>query len=130
MKTTKITKAESDAIKVGSLPTRPNADASYGGYGYTAQDMKAAFDRLPLLIISRLNSLIEDICADEEGIAEDVKTGLSVGHTLKNFFEDMLNGEAAKYMKVGTITLEERIKAIEERLSSYEASTAFGEGEN
>ena len=61
MKTTKIIEDEIKDLKVASLPTRPTADSAFGGKGYSASDMKAAFDKLPLFIISRFNSLLEDI---------------------------------------------------------------------
>lgn len=59
--TTKILPSEIADIKISSLPTRPTAPTSFGGKGYTASDMKAAFDRLPLFIIERLNALIDDV---------------------------------------------------------------------
>ncbi|MBQ7314885.1 MAG: hypothetical protein IJW83_02640 [Clostridia bacterium] len=59
--TTKILPSEIADIKIASLPTRPTAPTSFGGKGYTASDMKAAFDRLPLFIIERLNALIDDV---------------------------------------------------------------------
>lgn len=61
MNTTKITASEIDSLKVASLPTRPTAPAAFGGKGYTATEMKAAFDKLPLRIIEEFNSLIDEI---------------------------------------------------------------------
>ncbi|MBQ8381341.1 MAG: hypothetical protein IJY18_05550 [Clostridia bacterium] len=69
MKTSKITESEIADLKISSLPTRPTAPASFGGRGYTAKDMKAAFDKLPLFIIERLNSVIDDIAAVENALA-------------------------------------------------------------
>lgn len=61
MNTTKITASEIDSLKVASLPTRPTAPTAFGGKGYTATEMKAAFDKLPLRIIEEFNSLIDEI---------------------------------------------------------------------
>ena len=61
MNTTKILDSEIDALKVASLPTRPTAPTAFGGSGYTASEMKAAFDRLPLRIIEGFNSLLTEI---------------------------------------------------------------------
>ena len=69
MTTQIITQSEITERAVSSLPTRPTAPASFGGKGYTATDMKAAFDRLPRFIAERLNSLIEDTAALEADLA-------------------------------------------------------------
>ena len=105
MKTEKITEEEVADLLVASLPTRPNAPTSLGGRGYTAGDMKAAFDRLPLYIAERLNSLIEDISSESDGISADIKTGISDGHTLAKFFEDVKSGEILEYVGYGDVTL-------------------------
>ena len=61
MNTKKITDSEIELLRVGSLPTRPTAPTAFGGKGYTATDMKAAFDKLPIRITEAFNSLIEEI---------------------------------------------------------------------
>ena len=61
MNTTKILPSEITQLKVASLPSRPTASADVGGRGYTATQMKEAFDRLPLFIIERLNDLIDEL---------------------------------------------------------------------
>ena len=63
MTTNKITDSEIESLKVGSLPTRPTAPTAFGGRGYTATEMKAAFDKLPLKIIEEFNALIDDIAS-------------------------------------------------------------------
>ena len=70
MKSKKITDTDIKDLKVASLPSRPTAPAANGGAGYTANQMKAAFDRLPLFIIERLNELIDDVTELSEAIAE------------------------------------------------------------
>jgi hypothetical protein len=72
MTTKKITSEETSALAVESLPTRPTESTAFGGKGYTSTEMKAAFDRLPKLIIERFNHLIDDI--EDGSILEDIKT--------------------------------------------------------
>ena len=61
MNTKKILDSEIESLSVASLPTRPTAPTAFGGSGYTASEMKAAFDMLPLRIIEGFNSLITEI---------------------------------------------------------------------
>ena len=61
MNTNKITDSEIESLRVASLPTRPTAATAFGGKGYTATEMKEAFDKLPLRIIRGFNSLIDEI---------------------------------------------------------------------
>lgn len=61
MITKKIPDSEIESLKVASLPTRPTAPAAFGGKGYTATEMKAAFDKLPLRIIKEFNVLMDEI---------------------------------------------------------------------
>ncbi len=66
--TTKISASEISDLRISSLPLRPTASPQSGGSGYTAADMRAAFDRLPLFIIERLNSLIDDVAALQQAV--------------------------------------------------------------
>ena len=61
MNAKKINESEISTLKVASLPTRPTAPTAFGGKGYTATEMKAAFDKLPLYTIANYNLLISDI---------------------------------------------------------------------
>ena len=61
MITKKISDSETESLKIASLPTRPTAPTAFGGKGYTATEMKEAFDKLPMRIIKEFNSLIEEI---------------------------------------------------------------------
>ena len=70
MQSKKIEEAEIASLKVSSLPTRPTASYAFGGRGYTASEMKAAFDKLPEYIIEKLNLLIDDLL--REGDESDV----------------------------------------------------------
>lgn len=65
-----ITNEEIRECGVSSLPTRPTAPTAFGGRGYTAGELKAAFDRLPCLIIDRLNSLISEVGELESRLTE------------------------------------------------------------
>ncbi len=120
MKTTKILDGEISELKVASLPTRPNAAPKYGGYSYSAEDMKAAFDRLPLFIVEKFNSLLEDIEAESDGIAEALKTGISDGHTLAELFADIENGSFGTYLTLLGKSLTEHLQSILERLEELE----------
>ncbi len=97
MKTVKITEAEIADKRVSSLPTRPTVPAAFGGKGYTAAELKAAFDALPLFIVERLNSLIDEISA-EGGIATAIKTGIEEAATLDLLLLDIKNGNLADYL--------------------------------
>lgn len=119
MKTTKILEDEIKDIKVSSLPTRPTADSGFGGRGYSAKEMKEAFDRLPLFIIDRFNSLFEDLF-DDDGIAGEIKTGMDDSHTLTELFDDIRTGLFAGYLTVGSVSLSERIDALDERITALE----------
>ena len=119
MKTTKIKEEEIKDLKIASLPTRPTADTGFGGKGYSASDMKAAFDKLPLFIIERFNSLFEDIFEDG-GIAENIPTGIDAEHTLKALVSDITSGLFATYLTVGGITLLEKLSQIDRRLEALE----------
>ena len=65
MKAKKITEEEMIPLRIASLPTRPTAPVGFGGKGYTAAEMKAAFDLLPNLIAERYNDLISDVESGE-----------------------------------------------------------------
>lgn len=118
MNTQKIRESEIEDLKIAALPKRPTAKVAYGGEGFTAQEMKAAFDKLPLFLVDRLNSLIADIESEEDGkISESIKTGLFELHTLANFFEDVQNGNLASYLAVGDSTLCEVISKMQEEIS-------------
>ncbi len=121
MNATKITDGELEAARVASLPTRPTAPTAFGGRGYTATEMKEAFDKLPLLLTERYNLLIDDALALGEGsLADSMPTGLSEEHTLADLFSDIGNGNLASYLKVGDATL----YSILNRLMT----AVFGEG--
>ena len=121
MNTQKILTEEIRDLTVASLPTRPTASEELGGRGYSAGEMKAAFDKLPLFIIERLNSLIDDIQASGEGSVSDaIKTDIYEGHTLKALFTDITSGALSGYLTVLDSPLSTHIAEIIKRLSEIE----------
>ena len=128
MRTKKIMREEISDFLIANLPTRPTAEPSLGGRGYSARDMKEAFDKLPLCILDRFNCLIDDVSRFGEGsLAGDVPTGISEGHTLSELFSDITSGVAASYIKVMDkslhLVLSEiilRLEALEERMDKNE----------
>lgn len=116
MNTKKITDNEIKDLLVSSLPTRPTADPLNGGVGYSAQNMKRAFDLLPLFIINRLNQLIDDAGRLGSGsLASEIPTGIADGHTLTSLFEDIENGNLASYVKINGESLSTVIARLEKR---------------
>ena len=116
MNTKKITTEEIKDLMVSNLPTRPTADPLYGGEGYSAQDMKRAFDLLPLYIIDRLNLLIEDAGRLGNGsLASEIPTGIAEGHKLSTLFSDIENGNLASYIKINGESLSTVIARLEDR---------------
>jgi hypothetical protein len=121
MKAKRILAEEVASMTVSSLPARPTAPREAGGRGYSAAEMRAAFDRLPLYIIERFNRLIEDIEAVGEGsLAASVRTGITELHTLTDLFDDIVNGRLASYLTVGDASLEYTLAQIQMRLDELE----------
>ena len=119
MNTKTITPAEIEGMKISALPTRPTAPGYFGGKGYTARDIKNAFDKLPLFIIERFNALIDDITGDSGGsIAEDVKTGIKDSHTLSALFADITDGTLSTYLTVAEKPLLEQILDLKSKLNT------------
>lgn len=106
MNTKKIRLDEIEDLRISSLPTHPTSDFNYGGEAYSTAELKAAFDLLPLYIITRLNQLIDDIESVGEGsLADSLPTGIIEGQTLTNLFEDIKNGNFANYIKIDGVAL-------------------------
>lgn len=120
MTTKKITESEISELKVASLPTRPTAPTAYGGRGYTAGEMKAAFDRLPLFIASRFNALLDDLFADDESsVAAAMPTGIKDGHTLRELFSDVTSGALAEYLNLDGEALTRFKHRLEDLFDEY-----------
>ena len=121
MKAKRILAEEVASMTVSSLPARPTAPREVGGRGYSAAEIRAAFDRLPLYIIERFNRLIEDIEAVGDGsLAASVRTGITERHTLTDLFDDIVNGKLAGYLRVGDSSLEYTLAQIPMKLNELE----------
>ena len=127
MNTTKILDSEINGLKISSLPSRPTAPTAFGGKGYTSAEMKAAFDKLPLFVAERLNSLVDDIESEKNGkIGDSIKTGLDSGHCLSDFFADVKNGNLASYMALGDGTLVEKIYEMSSAIDDIKIKLGMG----
>lgn len=127
MTVTKINEADIRDLRVASLPSRPTAPTSFGGAGYTAKQMKEAFDKLPLFIISKFNALLDDLRrSDGGGIDGAIPSGIADGHTLRDALEDIKTGAFADYLNVLGKTLSETVLDIKSSI----ASVRVGVGEN
>ena len=114
----KITDGDIADKKVASLPTRPTAPAAFGGKGYTATELKEAFDKLPMFLVERYNQLIDDMYAEaENGVAGAIKTGISDSHTLLNLFSDIKNGNFTAYLAAPTGTVAEYLIKLREDIN-------------
>lgn len=119
MNATKILDSEIAGLRISSLPSRPTAPTSFGGKGYTASEMKAAFDRLPLFIIERYNALLEDIGSlGELSLAGAIPTGIDEEHTLSQLFLDIQSGALARYMQTLGESLEELLATLKENVAA------------
>ena len=120
MKATRINSSEAEPLLIASLPTRPTAPSAFGGKGYTATEMKSAFDKLPLLIIERFNDLIDDILSGE--IAEQMPTGIKADHTLSSLLSDITNGNLSSYFMISGASLGSILADFEVRISELEGA--------
>lgn len=126
MNTTKILDSEINDLKISSLPSRPTAPTAFGGKGYTAAEMKAAFDKLSLFIIERFNMLLDDVCAEGDGsLADEIPTGISEGHSLSRLFSDIVNGDMPLYLSMGDESLSDMKTRLAEENASFEERIAF-----
>ena len=118
MKATKILKTETEPISVSALPTRPTAPTALGGGGYSSRELKAAFDKLPLLIVERFNALLDDI--SDGSLVEEIQTGIKNGLTLGQLFRDIKNGNLASYFEINGESLATHLALLNLRISRME----------
>lgn len=122
MKATLIKDSDISELKISSLPTKPTAPRSLGGMGYGAKEMKEAFDKLPMFIIEQFNALIGDVYAlGEDSLAGAIPTGIKDGHTLKDLFTDIKNGELASYLFTSEQSLSTHVLQIKEEIRELSA---------
>lgn len=102
MKAQKITDEEIEQLKVANLPNRPTAPEEYGGAGFSAKEMKEAFDRLPLYVMGKYNDLVDDITAEgEDSISGTIKIGLGEDITLRDFISWFSDGRILTFIPAG-----------------------------
>lgn len=117
-----IERNEYEGLMISSLPSNPTAKVGFGGLGYSAIEMKAAFDALPIFIIEKLNMLIADLSTTpEKSVSAVIKTGIGNNtHTLSDLFRDIESGMLASYLFVGERSLANELADIKERLLRLE----------
>lgn len=99
----KITTGEVAANGVSALRDAPNRRGGFGNNGLTAEGLKERFDKLPKLIVERLNALIDHI--QSPNFAEEVTVGNGTLSTLL--------GDAKAYADALEEELDKRLKYIE-----------------
>ena len=122
MSAQKITSAEIEDRLIQNLPTRPNAPTSMGGKGYSAAELKAAFDSLPRLIAERYNELIDDLTSpDGSEIINAVKTGPAETDTLGAFFESIKDGTFLENIMIDGEVLIYYLRSLKSELEELKA---------
>lgn len=119
MKATKILNEEISDLLVSSLPARPTAPKAFGGVGYTAKEMRHAFDKLSLFIIERYNALLEDV---QSGALADAMPGSADGISLGDMISGAENGTLASKIKIDGQSIAAALAEIEVRLKALEES--------
>ena len=115
----RIKKETIEALGVSSLPTSPTSSGPMGGY--SAEEMKLAFDRLAIHVIEQYNLLIDAIHSDtSSSILGEIPTGIWDGQTLRDLMNDLTGGEFAVYMKVGNRSVLEEIQSLSHRIGALE----------
>lgn len=126
MITKRISQNEIASLKISSLPSRPTAPVSFGGRGFTATEMKAAFDALPLLIAERLNALIDELGGEGfEALVKAIPSGIEDGHTLDLLLADIRGGNFSEYLSVEGQTLPDVLAAIRARIETLEGFSHY-----
>jgi len=107
-------------LRVAALPTRPTAPTEYGGRGYTAREMKEAFDKLPELVAERLNLLITDVTDGE--ICTAIPTKIGGLDTLYDVLCGISDERLAGCMRVQGTTLAALLLEIRSELDELRAA--------
>lgn len=128
MKAQIITEEEIAERSISALPTRPNAPTEYGGRGFTAADMKAAFDALPLLVLERLNLLIEDVTSDDsDGLINKLSLGRGDGMTAGELVDLIFDGGILGVIPFAEDTLAGFLSKLRNDVDRCLAGTEVGE---
>ncbi len=135
MSISKILNTEIEENAVSSLSTRPSSPSLYGGRVLSAKELRAAFDKLPILLAERFNALIDalGLYTDEKkgaSLAALVATGIAEGHSLAELFADVTSGRFSTYLSLdGEGSLAEVFGACKAELTAFEeALTSLREG--
>ena len=135
MSISKILNAELEESTVSSLATRPSSPSLYGGRTLSAKELRAAFDKLPLLLVERFNALIDalGLYTDEArsaSLAALVATGIAKGHSLEELFADITSGRFSTYLSLdGDASLSEAFTACKAELTAFSKTLdALSEG--
>lgn len=118
MKSRKIVTSETEPLLISSLPPRPNQKEWMGGVGYSSAELRAAFDKLPLLLVGRYNDLIDDITSGD--ICQLLSTNSAESQTLSEFLEETRNGVWASKFQLDGLSLRAVIQSILARLDALE----------
>jgi hypothetical protein len=91
------------AHNIQALPDRPNAPTSYGGYSYSARDLKERFEGLARLAINAINTLINEL--DAETVSNNIKIPEWGGmRNLGALVAAIKSGDLAKAIKVDYVS--------------------------
>ena len=99
----KITEAELKTKGVSALATRPNShSAQYGNSGLSAAELKAWFDKLGILLSTRLNDLVDKL--GKENACEYIAIPKTIfekegEYSLLDFLNLFANGEITNHLK-------------------------------
>ena len=123
MFTKQIQESEIEPLAIASLPTRPTTSTALGGRGFTASEMRSAFDALPRLIIARLNQLIEELA---EGLIEELARDIPIefpdmGYSFGAFLDDFIDGKLVNYLRLGANgpSLGEVVPPLVEKVNAF-----------
>lgn len=112
-----------------NMPDRPSQTSVYGQRGMTPYEIKAIYDKLPLLIVEYYNGLVESIPGVSGGVLQEgslagkMLTGISPGHSLKDLLGDIRSGLFPTYLTVeGDSTLADFCERITDRMTVVSAA--------
>lgn len=134
----KITTAEIYANSVERLSDYPNSASRYGTGGLSAAQLKAKYDLLAKLAITKLNETIDSIIAaeaDTDAIIKSIMTQVPTGEvdtegnptykSLDTVIADVLDGDFAGYLALTGLTeddLQTELETIEDDIDDLETS--------
>ena len=108
-----------EMLGVRALPNAPIAQGVSGGY--SAGEIKQAFDRLTVHVIEQFNLLINAIhSSGNASIMAEMPTGLNENHTLAQLISDIRNGNLSAYLTVNNNSLAEEIAEIRAKITALE----------